>query len=1051
MFHNLVNTAQFSYTARDFKKNGGQYTKAPVGSREYIDFWEEEERRCRDGYTVGGLWIPGRYYGYLNFSVMSKVPDNVALKAYEERKDGKGKISVKTAEKILDFPRFWEPQYEWFMFKHIAWHGGSFMGINSPGGKHIGCLKARGGGFSYMEAWDGVYNYNFIPGSLSYYFAGIEDYLIVDGVLNKVQPMLDWINKHIYEWKQNRQKHNSLQDMHFKASYYDAFGVEQGSLSEIIGVSIHEPNKAHPHSAIIYTPKGQRSWKDIQVGDKVFGANGKPIEVLGTYEQGERDIYIINFDDGRTAQATWDHLWNVQFWVADWKTGKQKLVARTLTTAQLSERLSLPTTRTNRIKIALPQATDYSPQDTKIDPYTLGLLLGDGTLKKATRNRVNLTMKWADIDNIAHHIPYTIQKDNWGGDIRNTILIPEARTKLQFLGLDDKTSGDKFIPDSYKYNTQEVRFGILNGLLDTDGSCTSDCGVIEYSTKSPQLAKDFMWIVYSLGFGGTIKERIINGTVYFRCYLYCLPGENRLFNLTRKKRAIGNKTYTTKTRNKAQFIHVKSIEFSHKEQAKCIMVDAPDHLYLIDNHIITHNTRGKRGRKILFEEGGSFKNLKKALDISLGSIKDGDIYVGQQTVLGTGGEEGPGIEGLEEVFDSPEVFDMLEFPNVWEEGELAETTCGYFCPAYRVNNAAIDGDGNVDVEIAITSEKKTRERKKKSKDPKALDNYIAEYPWTPQEALKRLTNNPFKVTELNKQIRYVRNSPMIQSLFRYGYLERDRKGKPKFIIQTKEEARPIETYPHKRGDDLKGCVTIIEQPFTNEVGIVPYKLYQVIVDTYAIEETSEKEDTGTNESLYSIQVFKNYNSFSTINEGLPVAWFRGRRDNIDDIHEIAIMLSEMFNTTIQGEIGGGGQGLVNYARQTQKLHLLENEPEMAHNRDYQSKGRQGSYLMAMPADKKRLGITYVRDWHQEAKATDEKGNTVMRLHRWYDIVGLMELAKFNGKRNADTLSCLIIAIIMLKENAHKEAVEEQQHKEKDYYDRDFYGQQQTEGEVVSLG
>ena len=71
MFHNLVNTAQFSYTARDFKKNGGVYTKAPVGSREYVDFWEEEERRCREGYTVGGLWIPGRYYGYLNHSIMS--------------------------------------------------------------------------------------------------------------------------------------------------------------------------------------------------------------------------------------------------------------------------------------------------------------------------------------------------------------------------------------------------------------------------------------------------------------------------------------------------------------------------------------------------------------------------------------------------------------------------------------------------------------------------------------------------------------------------------------------------------------------------------------------------------------------------------------------------------------------------------------------------------------------------------------------------------------------------------------------------------------------
>jgi hypothetical protein len=704
MFHNLTNTAQFSYTARDFLKNGGQYTKAPVGSREYIDFWEEEERRCREGYTVAGLWIPGRYYGYLNHSVMWKVPDNIALKAYNERKDGKGRISVKTAEKTFEFPRFWEVQHEWFMFKHIAWHGGKFMGIDSPGGKHIGCLKARGGGFSYMEAWDGVYNYNFIPGSKSYYFAGIEEYLTTDGVLTKVKPMLDWINQHSNEWKQNRQINDTL--MHMKASYKDAFSVEQGDMSEIIGVIVNDPNK----------------------------------------------------------------------------------------------------------------------------------------------------------------------------------------------------------------------------------------------------------------------------------------------------------------------------------------------------------TRGKRGRKILFEEGGSFKDLKKALNISLGSMKDGDIYVGQQTVLGTGGEEGPGIEGLEDVFDSPEVFDMLEFPNALEEGELAETTCGYFCPAYRVNNAAIDKDGNADVELAIELEKKARARKKKSKDPKDYDDYIAEYPWTPQEALKRINNNPFKVSELNKQIRFVKNSPMIQSLLRHGYLERERKtGKPKFIVQTKAEARPIESYPHKRGDNLEGCVTIVEEPFRDTRGQVPYKLYQVIFDAFAIEETSEKTESGTNESLYSIQVIKNYNNLDTINEGLPIAWFRGRRDNLDDIHEINIMLAEMYNTTIQGEIGGGGQTLVNYARSQHKLHLLEKEPEMAHNKEYMSKGRVGSYLMAMPTEKKRLGITYVRDWHQEIRAVSESGEKVMRLHRWYDIVGMMELAKFNGKRNADTLSCLIIGVIMLKENAFQESTSTESETE-DYYSRELYEDfDQSQEEVVSLG
>lgn len=1047
MFHHLTNTAQFSYTARDFMRNGGQYTKAPVGSREYIEFWEEEERRCREGYTVGGLWIPGRYYGYLNFSIMSKVPDAIAIKAYNERKDGNGKVSIKTAEKIIEFPRFWEVQYEWFMFKHIAWNGGQFMGIESPGGKHIGCLKARGGGFSYMEAWDAVYNYNFIPGSKSYIFAGIEQYLNVDGTMNKVRPMLDWINQHSQEWKQNRQVHDT--DLHFKASYKDAFSVEQGNMGEIIGITVNDADKAHPYSANIITPDGPRKWKDIQEGDRVFGANGNIIIIEDVFEQGVKDIYKVTFEDGRTVNCTYDHLWTISRWTT--KKSKKVIETSTLSLSEIDRLMKLPGHSTNRIKIQMNSCTDYPAQPIPMDSYTLGLMLGDGCIGKATKNISPLTMLHADLESVAATMPYKVERENWGTGIRNKIYIPDGKQIYKELGLFDKKSGTKFIPDIYKYNSKQVRLDVINGLLDTDGSVTKDFGIIEYSTKSRQMADDFIWIIHSLGYGGTIKYKIINGTKYYRCYVYCRPDETELFRLPRKKARLRNKKANGWGLNKSSFVQIKSIEYSHRELAKCIRVSAEDHLYLIEDHIVTHNTRGKRGRKILFEEGGSFRDLKKAIGVSLGSIRDGDLYVGQQTVIGTGGEEGPDIEGLEEVFDNPAVFDMLEFPNTHDGGELSETTCGYFCPAYRVNNATIDADGNVDVHLAIELEKKQRAKKRRSKDPKDLDRYVAEYPWTPQEALKRLTNNPFKSSELNKQIRFVKNSPMIQSLFRYGYMARDKKGKAVFIPQTKEEARPIETYPHRRGDDLTGCVTVVERPYQNERGQVPHKMYQVIFDGFAIEETSEKEDTGTNESLYTIYVLKNYNNIDPINEGMPVAWFRGRREDLNELYEITLLLCEWYNTEVQGEIGGGGQGLVNYARVEKKLHLLEKEPEMSHNKEYQSRGRVGSYLMAMPTEKKRLGITYVVDWHREIRAIDEDGNKVMRLHRWYDIVGMMELAKFNGKRNADTLSCLIIGVIMLKENSYREAVESQE-EEDDYYSRDFYDDNaESTEEVVSLG
>jgi len=141
-FHNFTNTAQFQYTARDFKKNGGMYTRAPKGSRDYFQFWEEEEKRCLYGYKCGDLWIPGRFYHYLNHFPIARVPEKVMLQALEERRSTKtGRAARQAVEKILDFPAFWEIAYEWYMFKHIAWYGGEFMGIQSPGNRHLCTLK----------------------------------------------------------------------------------------------------------------------------------------------------------------------------------------------------------------------------------------------------------------------------------------------------------------------------------------------------------------------------------------------------------------------------------------------------------------------------------------------------------------------------------------------------------------------------------------------------------------------------------------------------------------------------------------------------------------------------------------------------------------------------------------------------------------------------------------------------------------------------------------------------------------------------------------------
>jgi hypothetical protein len=144
-FHSLVNTALFCEAAQDFKKNKSTgkpcYTAAPINSRDYFQYWEEQDKRCVYGYSVGDLWIPGRMYFWLNFFPIYKVPDHVIAKAIAT-----GKIPS-NVEKEQSFAKFWEIHYEWWNFKHIAWYGGDFMGVHSPGGKHIGLPEDQRCGF----------------------------------------------------------------------------------------------------------------------------------------------------------------------------------------------------------------------------------------------------------------------------------------------------------------------------------------------------------------------------------------------------------------------------------------------------------------------------------------------------------------------------------------------------------------------------------------------------------------------------------------------------------------------------------------------------------------------------------------------------------------------------------------------------------------------------------------------------------------------------------------------------------------------------------------
>jgi hypothetical protein len=66
IYKKWTNTVGFRETGIRWEKDK-IYCPFPEGSLAYNEFWDEEERRIREGYTVDGQRIAGLHYLYLNY------------------------------------------------------------------------------------------------------------------------------------------------------------------------------------------------------------------------------------------------------------------------------------------------------------------------------------------------------------------------------------------------------------------------------------------------------------------------------------------------------------------------------------------------------------------------------------------------------------------------------------------------------------------------------------------------------------------------------------------------------------------------------------------------------------------------------------------------------------------------------------------------------------------------------------------------------------------------------------------------------------------------
>lgn len=348
-------------------------------------------------------------------------------------------------------------------------------------------------------------------------------------------------------------------------------------------------------SLAIPTPSGYRELGDIQVGDQVFGADGKPTEVLGVYPQPSRLFYRITFNDNTTTECCKDHLWTVQL-----RNNRFKREHRadehgkwvTVDTQHLVDKVGPNPTPINKPAIPMCEPVEFPAKPVPMDPYVLGLLIGDGST-----GSVPITFSKPDIelaDAIAAHYR-TARIRAFDPKKCPSWTVYECDKDLRKTGLFGNRSWEKFVPKDYLWNSPDVRLAILQGLMDTDGGgSTNKPGQTfdknEFSTTSEQLADDVVFLVQSLG--GNATKSAPRKTTYtcrgekkfgrpsWRVCVWLPVCPYRL----RRKADLWRKPETTNNRLMTKF------EPIGEHEGVCIKVAAPDGLYLIEHFIVTHNT-----------------------------------------------------------------------------------------------------------------------------------------------------------------------------------------------------------------------------------------------------------------------------------------------------------------------------------------------------------------------------------------------------------------------------------------------------------------------------
>lgn len=973
----IKNSNKFRTPALTYIESGS-YCSFPKGTSEYFNFWETEADRCINGYTADdGDYITGYNYFYLNYCPIQRI-------VYKNKKNKQGQEElIKVRE--LAFPDFYDYDYYYFQAIESA----------QDQGKHLCVAKARRKGYE------------------------------------------------------------------------------------------------QPYSEPVLTPTGYVPMGSLKVGDLVMNPNGSPVRIGDIVEQGTTEIYEVEFQDGRKVRCGANHLW------ATCRNGKKFYIMRTVDYMKRKLKQGSPGKEHYPYKIPELNPLNFDERPITVDPYVLGVLLGDGYIC-GDQVRFSTADKFI-VEELQRRLPdYIIEhKEQYNYVIKSKVQgINELNRQLKDLKVKVK-SYDKFIPENYKFTSIENRFELIRGLMDTDGSVTN--GACSFVSTSEQLIDDMIFVLRSLGIRCK-KSKEISGrnNVDFNNGNYSdtrphweltITTEEDIFKLPRKLEKIRkDRKYNYKG------IGIKSIRKTGEfEKQRCLCIDNENHLYITKDFIPTHNSykggsmlcrnfflipgsksyvyasnkqyltddgiltkawdymdfidentawgkkrqavntsmrrrasmivtdnfgnkievgykseiigvslkdnpdavRGKAGMLILWEEAGTFPELKAAWQIARPSVEQDGVAFGLMIMFGTGGDEGPAVMTLREAFYNPKSYNCIGFENIWDDG-IQSKECGFFIPQHtnldiRDENGKrlyMDEDGNTLHEKARQFILNLREEElKEATSSQQIDRYVAEHSESPAEAFTELSGNIFPKKELQKQLARIRTNTKLQNHKQVGTLTLVN-GE---IIWNIQKTGDITEFPLPKNSDPTGKIVIWEHPVKD----APFGLYIAGIDPY------DHDQSGTN-SLGSCFIYKRFQDFESYSD-IIVAEYTGRPKTAEEFYENVRKLLIYYNAKAMVE--NQNTGLFTYFNNKHCSHLLADQPDIIKDIVNNStvNRRKGCH---MNREIKLWGEGKIKEWLEELRDQKQLGlNTVL------SEPFLEELIQYNDKGNFDRVMAFMQVMV----------------------------------------